>query len=289
MSIYYNENQKRAIDLSQDVCSLEVWKTEKGNDFLCAHHPNGYYVFIPPSAIVDSDEYAKDDPYSVAVNINSNFHQRRFNSTVSLIKDFTKGENVKILDLGCGEGHLTDVIKKENQNYDVYGLDYAISAIDYAVEKFKGIDFVVADGYEPPYQDNYFDVVICNNIWEHVPDPLRLLSVISRITKDGGLLIISTPSRYRFGNTLRILTGVGTKFVSKLHVTEYSVGQVKEQLKWGGYNVVKVYSPVIKEKNIFFTVLKKTFYLILKIIGSKHILESTVFYAATKNTKAPIT
>jgi len=283
MNTYYNEKEQRTLDMSKDICSLDTWRSEKGKDFLAAKHPNGYYVFIPPEAIVMSDEYAKDDPYSVADNINSNFHQRRFNSTVALIKEFTKGDNIRILDLGCGEGHLTDVIKKENSTYEVFGLDYAITAIDYAVEKFKDIDFVVADAYKPPYPDNYFDVVICNNIWEHVPDPLSLLSVISRITKNNGLLIISTPSRYRFGNTLRILAGVGTKFVSKLHVTEYSVGQVQEQLKWGGYEVVKVYSPIIKEKNIFFTLLKRIFYLFLKIIRSKHILESTVFYAATKN------
>jgi ubiquinone/menaquinone biosynthesis C-methylase UbiE len=285
MNTYYSEKEKRHLDLTNDVCSLETWKSSEGKKYSCAKHPNGYYIFIPPEAIVDSDEYAKDDPYSVAVNINSNFHQRRFNATVALIKDFTKGDNIKILDLGCGEGHLTDVIKKENNSYDVYGLDYAISAIDYAVDKFKNIDFIVADAYKPPYEDNYFDVVVCNNIWEHVPDPLSLLSKISRVMKPGGLLIISTPSRYRFGNTLRILAGVGTKFVSKLHVTEYSIGQVKEQLNYGGYEVVKVYSPIIKEKNILYTILKRSMYLFLKIIRSKHIFESTIFYAARKEEK----
>ena len=125
-------------------------------------------------------------------------------------------------------------------------------------------------------------MVLCNNIWEHVPDPLRMLDGITRIVKKGGLIIITTPSRYRFGNILRILCGIGTKFVSKLHVTEYSVGQVREQLNYGGYEVLAAYSPSINERNLFFTLLKKCFTVLLKVIRSKHIIEATVFYAAKK-------
>ena len=285
---YYNNSTRAYIDNDKDLCSLEEWKNGGEQSHLGAKHPKGFCVFIPPDSIDNSDEYANDDPYSVEDNINSNFHQRRFKSTVHLIENYVSNPKkaLNILDLGCGEGHLTDIIKKSNPDYHVYGLDYAITAIEYAVNKFENIDFIVADAYEPPYEDEFFDVVVCNNIWEHVPDPLRLLNVISRITKAGGLLVISTPSRYRFGNTLRILAGVGTKFVSKLHVTEYSVGQVHEQLNYGGYDVVKAYSPIIKEKNILLSILKRFLYLILKILRSKHILESTVFYAAVKRKKS---
>lgn len=282
MKKYYDEATKSLIDTSKESCSLDVWKTGEANNFKCAKHPNGYYVFIPSEAISNSDEYSEDDPYTVRDNIDSEFHQRRFNATAALINELKGDRKLRVLDLGCGEGHLTEVIRKLNPEHEVFGLDYAISAIDYAVKHFPDIDFIVADGYKPPYEDSFFDVVVCNNIWEHVPDPLSLLTGIKRILKDEGLIIISTPSRYRFGNILRVLTGIGTKFVSKLHVTEYSVGQVQEQLKFGGFDIEKVYSPFIKEKNIFFTILKGIISLFLKLIRSNHILEATVFYAASK-------
>ena len=70
--------------------------------------------------------------------------------------------------------------------------------------------------------------------------------------------------------------------MSKLHVTEYTIGQIKEQLKFGGYEVDKVYSPPIKEGALIFRILKYLIYISLKTIKSHHILESTVFYSANK-------
>jgi len=281
MKKYYDIKESRLINLDKEVCQLSEWVNEQKSSCLCAIHPDGFHIFTSPEELAKSDEYNEDDPYSVSDNIESDFHQRRFKYTNKLIKQYAPNKKLKILDLGCGEGHLTGVIS-QNQDHEVYGLDYSISAIEYANKNFTGIDFVVADAYQPPYEDNYFDVVICNNIWEHVPDPLSLLNQITRVINPGGLLIISTPSRYRFGNVLRILVGIGTRFVSKLHVTEYSVGQVKEQLRFGGYEILDASSPVIKEKNIFFTTLKWLMFLCIKAIRSPHILEATVFYTARK-------
>jgi len=44
------------------------------------------------------------------------------------------------------------------------------------------IDFAVGDAYESPYAKGFFDVVVCNNLWDHVPDPLFLLSKNHEIT-----------------------------------------------------------------------------------------------------------
>jgi len=281
MKEYYNFKRRAIIDLEKESCDLETWNNNN-SDFSCFKHPNGFYVFLKPDEIQSSDEYKEDDPYTVIENLQSDFHQRRLNCTIDLIKDSKNSQNLKLLDLGCGQGHFTERIKKEFPNYDVYGLDYSISAIDYANSNFKNIDFVVANAYSPPYIDQYFDIIILNNIWEHVPDPLNLLQSISRILKPNGQLIISTPSRYRFINLIKACLGKEISFMSKLHVTEYTVGQVKEQLKFGGYKVNRVFSPSIKEGRLIFRILKFLIFTILKTIKSHHILEATVFYSANK-------
>jgi len=76
--------------------------------------------------------------------------------------------------------------------------------------------------------------------------------------------------------------GKPINFISNLHITEYSIGQVKEQLKSGGFEVQHVFSPSIKEKRISFRVLKAILKLYLRIIRSHHNLEATVFYSAKK-------
>ena len=281
MKTYYDLKKETLINLETESCDLKSWNNNSSG-FSCCKHQNGFYIFLKPDEISKSDEYSENDPYTVIENLNSSFHQRRLNCTLELLKDMPKFENSKLLDLGCGQGHFTDVIKKTYTNYEVFGLDYSISAIDFANSNFKNIDFVVANAYSPPYPNEYFDVVVLNNIWEHVPDPLNLLKSISRVLKPNGNLIISTPSRYRLTNLIKALLGKKIIFMSEHHVTEYTVGQVVEQLKFGGYDVKRIYSPTINEKRVILRIIKSLLSILLKLIKSKHILEATVFYSAVK-------
>jgi len=282
MNLYYSEKKKSSINIESDSCSIEDWMMDKQN-FDCCIHKNGFYVFLNPEEIESSDEYKNDDPYVVMDQLESDFQQRRLKATIDLIPPKYKNENLKLLDIGCGEGHFTDVIKKEFSNFEVHGLDYSVSAIDFAHKTFKDINFITANAYHPPYQNEYFDIVVCNNLWEHVPDPLKMLRAMKRVLKSNGLLIISTPSRYRFSNLIKVSVGQEIAFMSNYHVTEYTIGQVKEQLRWEGFIIDRVYSPAIPASNFIFTIIKGVMRLFLKIIGSHHVLESTVFYASRKS------
>lgn len=282
MQNYFNQVKCVEINLIKDSCDFETWKKKSDNIYSCCKHPDGFYIFLKSNELMASDEYKEGDPYTVIDNINSSFHQNRVNCTIDLIKDGISGQNQKLLDMGCGEGHFTEKIKQAFPSYEVHGLDYSLSAIVYANSNFKNIDFVVANAYSPPFKDEYFDIVVCNNIWEHVPDPLNLLISISRVLKTDGLLIISTPSRYRLRNLIRACLGKKIKFMSGLHVTEYTVGQVVEQLNHGGYKVKKIYSRSVEINSLPAKITKAFFKIIIKLVNSHHILELTAFYSAIK-------
>jgi 2-polyprenyl-3-methyl-5-hydroxy-6-metoxy-1,4-benzoquinol methylase len=279
---YYNEKKGALVDLGNECCDFETWNKNTADEYFCCRHPHGFYVFISPKEIRVSDEYQGGDPYRVAKNITGAFQQRRLNCTIQLIRNVKADRSLRLLDVGCGQGHITDRIKKEFPNYDIHGLDHSISAIDYANSNFGDIDFIVANAYHPPFANEYFDIILFNNIWEHVPDPLNLLNSVSRILKPFGFLIISTPSRYRFINLFRVCLGRNVKFVSKAHVTEYTVGQIKEQLRYGGYKVSEVLSPSIKTRSIVIRFVKSFVFLFIKLINSHHVLETTAFYSAIK-------
>jgi ubiquinone/menaquinone biosynthesis C-methylase UbiE len=286
---YFDWARRRAIG-EADGCPFEEWPDRQGAK-LFALHPNGFRVFLPPEALEASDEYGAGDPYSVETHIDNAFHRRRFQCTLELLKlrSPREAQAWRILDLGCGEGHITAEMKKSYPRAEVSGLDYAISAIRTAAERHKDIDFIVADAYDAPYAPNYFDVIVCNNLWEHVPDPLRFLRGASRILKPGGALIISTPSRYRLENLLRVLRGKPVRFMSRLHVTEYSVGQVTEQLRHGGFLLARTYSTPLDDQSagslkqwVALRIVQPVVRLFLRSVGSHHCLESTVFYLAEK-------
>lgn len=277
----------RQICLSkEDGLRYEDWQ-QKSDEISFFIHPKGFPVLLSPSEIQNCDEYSEGDPYTV--DFNSEFHKLRADSTIQLLKSAIDFEtsSPKMLDIGCGRGHLTAEFQKSFTNAEISGLDYSVSAISYAVDKFPGIDFIVANAYSPPYCENYFDVVVCNNLWEHVPDPLRLLEAIRKVLKTGGYLIISTPSRYRFENIINLIRGQPVA-ISRMHVTEYSVGQIVEQLRYGKFEVQKIYSKPIEfeiktiKNFLLYKVIKPLIKMYLRAVNSRHDLEGTVFFLARK-------
>jgi 2-polyprenyl-3-methyl-5-hydroxy-6-metoxy-1,4-benzoquinol methylase len=255
-----------------------------GND-----HSSGFKIFISSDNIAASDEYSDSDPYTVEKNIDSEFHVRRKEITIDLLSEaISSVQGVpQVLDLGCGQGHITEKIRQALSGAEFTGLDYSVSAIEYAHEHFSQIDFAVGDAYDMPYANEFFDVVVCNNLWEHVPDPLFLLNKIKRILKPGGHLIVSTPSRYRVYNLVRVLMGKPVVFMSRYHVTEYTVGQVVEQLTYGNFQVIKLLSRPISPGGLKASIARWVFGVLVSLVGSHHQLEATVFYLAQKPLPPP--
>ena len=280
---YYDRKNDRLLNLELDGCALAEWGQLYGKK-LFARHPKGFNIFISPDRIGACDEYAESDPYALEQNINNEFHTRKKELTINLLREAVSPmQSVpQILDLGCGQGHITEKMRQAIDCAEFSGLDYSISAINYAHEKYPGIDFAVGDANDSPYAKEFFDVVVCNNLWEHVPDPVFLLSGIKRILKHGGYLIVSTPSRYRANNLVRILKGKPVDFLSPYHVTEYTVGQVVEQLAYGGFQVKRILSRPISARNVKAYLVRWVFAVLIRLVGSHHQLESSVFYLAQK-------
>ena len=283
---YYDWTLERGLD-DADGASFESWLS--GSEARFATHPDGFRVFLPPEALDASDEYKDADPYSVNRNTESAFQRRRFQQTVDLVAAAVADlDRPRILDIGCGEGHLTGVLAGENPNAEISALDYSISAVARANAAFPSVDFAVSDAYEAPFAPEYFDVVVCNNLWEHVPDPMRLLAAMRRVLRKDGHLVLSTPSRYRLGNLLRILRGRPIGLMSELHVTEYSVGQVKEQLRFGEFEVVTAGADPLPnpEGTLAQRWIRPTLIRALsaatRAVGSHHSWEGTVMFLARK-------
>ena len=246
--------------------------------------PKVSWSFLLPDRMAASDKYADSDPYTIGQNIGSAFQKRRIELTVELARQALSSVQgiPRVLDLGCGQGYITQELHQRLKSAEITGLDCSVSAIEFAHDHFCGIDFAVGDAYEPPYSMEHFDLVICNSLWEHIPDPLHLLSKIREILKTGGYIIVSTPSRYRVVNLVRILKGKPVTFMLTDHVTEYTVGQVVEQLRYGGFQIRKILSRPISMGSLKAEIARRLFAVWVSLVGSHHQLEATVFYLAEK-------
>ncbi len=250
-------------------------------------HPSGVPVFLPPEDL--ADEYTSGDPYGAGENFDAPFHARRREVTVSWLAEV--GPHMRVLDVGCGEGHISECIRRLPGVELVCALDRSLTAVTKGQKLFSEIEFSVCDANSLPFADSYFDAVVCNNLWEHVATPMTLAAEMRRVLHQGGYVLISTPSRYRFENILKLMRGHRPVRMSPHHLTEYTVGQTREMLEWGGFELLRSGSPSISPAasgwhRVVVPGLKKLLELSLILMRSDHCLESTVFYLARRRAEA---
>jgi 2-polyprenyl-3-methyl-5-hydroxy-6-metoxy-1,4-benzoquinol methylase len=110
----------------------------------------------------------------------------------------------RILDLGCGNGHLASVLSK--QGYSVCGCDADTKGIAIAKNNYGNLaDFQVLDvGDEPPdnYLNDKFDAIVSTEVVEHLFLPRKLYQFAHKALKKDGILIVSTPYHGYIKNVL---------------------------------------------------------------------------------------
>ena len=104
----------------------------------------------------------------------------------------------KILDFGSGQGQLIALALE--RGVDVYGVDVP------GIQTSDRVKLIVDDRI--PFADCYFDVVISNQVFEHIRHPRGFISEIHRVLKPGGTFIALFPD-----NTIWFEGHVGLYFV----------------------------------------------------------------------------
>jgi SAM-dependent methyltransferase len=107
---------------------------------------------------------------------------------ISKIISLDDGDRKKILDIGTGAGYIPHYLAQKHLVTSVDVVDERIEKSDY---KYKKVDSA-----NLPFEDEAFDIVISNQVIEHIPDQRVHVSEISRVTKRGGYIYLATPNRY---------------------------------------------------------------------------------------------
>jgi methionine biosynthesis protein MetW len=113
----------------------------------------------------------------------------------------------RILDIGCGDGALTARIKEIANATETYGIDLDPKKVKTALS--RGIDALQLDidANDFPFIDNYFDLVYCGELIEHLKDPDHLIDEIRRILRANGLCLIDTPNLAAWHNRIALALG----------------------------------------------------------------------------------
>lgn len=122
------------------------------------------------------------------------------------IKEYSNiKKNDKLLDLGCGEGFFINLLPN---NIEAYGIDISKEALKRAnkiLEGRKRTFIKYGDAYKTEFDDEYFNIVACSEVLEHVPEPKKIMAEIHRILKNDGIAVISVPDEERIKLIMKII------------------------------------------------------------------------------------
>ncbi len=185
-------------------------------------------------------------------------------------QDLSKGKVV--LDIAAGSGYGTNLLAQKAKK--AYGVDVSPDAIKYAKENYgaKNIEFLVGDAEEIPLPDKSVDLVISFETIEHVKNYEKFLKEISRVLKEDGIAIISTPNDEEFteGNHFHLhefkykeLTGLLKKyfkFQKPYHQATWAYVQISDDKFIGSEGAtedvqVHNFAPLKTEKYLYFYIL----------------------------------
>lgn len=124
--------------------------------------------------------------------------------TLNHVLDHLKssGDDVKILDVGVGLGRLLERIKSNHTGgLQLHGIDISLPYLQ--VAHFKGLNVAMAKIEDMPYTSNYFDIITCTDVLEHVYDLNLCVGKIINCLKPGGVLIVRVPNREDLSSYLK--------------------------------------------------------------------------------------
>lgn len=141
----------------------------------------------------------------------------------------------KLLEIGCSVGTMLTAAKK--RGWQVKGIDINKESVRYC--KKNGLD-VEAKTIEEFKTEDEFDLIIMNDLLEHVPDPVATLMIASSFLRKNGILFIATP------NISSLLARASGRRWLHLkpdeHIYYFSEGTIRKMLMKTGFQVLRIQS-----------------------------------------------
>jgi SAM-dependent methyltransferase len=103
----------------------------------------------------------------------------------------TRFERPRMCDLGCGAGWLTGILSAFGPTV---GVEISPEAVEQARRRYPLAHFICADATSWQPEPNSFDIVVSQEVLEHIPDKSKYLSVARQALRSGGYLVMTTPN-----------------------------------------------------------------------------------------------
>lgn len=104
------------------------------------------------------------------------------------------GEPARVIDVGCGNGSLTDLLCSPLR--EVYAIDLSPRLVADGIARRSNINFLAGSATELPFADESFDAVTSFGLLQHIRDLRSVLSEAVRVLRPGGFGMIEFLPRF---------------------------------------------------------------------------------------------
>lgn len=177
-----------------------------------------------------------------------------------VIEIFSNYNFDRILDIGCGDGNFSVLLKEASNAKEIYGIEMSNRGVELANKNGIKVFQLDVDEDDFPFEDDYFDAIFAGEVIEHSFDPDHFLDEVHRTLRVGGLCVITTPNLASIYDRIALLFGyqpfpmsVSIKHnIGRLyepneahsqsldHIRVFTLRSLKTVLKMHGFTIISV-------------------------------------------------
>lgn len=125
------------------------------------------------------------------------FKAERTQPSIDLANRIDVKNPKRIIDIGCGPGNSTAVLKNRYPNAYILGVDFSQNMIEKAKADYPELDFMLFDAAKDfDKLEGKFDIVFSNACIQWIPNHKKLLADMMSILNDNGVMAVQVPFQF---------------------------------------------------------------------------------------------
>ncbi len=151
-----------------------------------------------------------------------------------------------LLDVGCWDGTATIEYARATEGTRTYGIEVFQDPASRAAQRGVSVAIMDLERDRFPWPDQSMDLVVCNQVFEHLKNVWLPMSEIARVLRVGGHLLFSVPNLASLHNRALLALGMQPTSIRTFgpHVRGFTLGQAKAFLCAGGVFRIRRVAPV---------------------------------------------
>ncbi|MFH1868752.1 MAG: class I SAM-dependent methyltransferase [Candidatus Omnitrophota bacterium] len=221
---------------------------------------NCQLVYLDPRPVFEDLMYAYPAGYEQHSSGMSGYSLKRFTQYLRarfmlrprmrrIMGYFQNKKNLKVLDIGCGNGQALLAIRELRKDSELHGVDHSDSQSSYLKE--RGIIFHEGAFESLDFEESSYDIIILMHVIEHFINPLSVMEKVRRLLKEDGLIYLETHTSGCIEQRLCGPYWIG--YDAPRHITVFNDASLRRLLSLTGYSLIRYSDRTISIGDIIYS------------------------------------